>query len=361
MTRAKIKVMVVDDSALMRKMIPVMLHKSTGIEVVATAMDGKFALAKAEKYRPDVITLDLDMPGMDGLTTLRHIVSDFSIPVVVVSSMTANGAELAMKAFDLGAIEIVSKPSHTADQNIKDMAEELISKVVFASHGSLSKLHIGPAAEPEQPDSPRPGQHKPAEKVVAIGVSTGGPNALTYLLPLLSPDLPAAVLIVQHMPPGFTGVFASRLNRLCRMDVKEVEDNDPLVPGKIYIAPGDAHIKIEKTSLGPAVVLSRQPPENGHRPSIDVLFRSVASEFGPGATGVIMTGMGDDGAEGIGHIRKSGGRTLAQNEKSSVVFGMARAAISRGYIEQVVSLEDMADAITCAVDPDKGAIAANHV
>ncbi|CAG1064922.1 Protein-glutamate methylesterase/protein-glutamine glutaminase [uncultured bacterium] len=359
----KTKVMVVDDSALMRRMIPLILEKSPEIEVVATAVDGRFALSKAEKNRPDVITLDMDMPGMDGLTTLKHIVRDFGIPVVVVSSMTTRGAELTMKAFELGAMDVIAKPADAISVNIKEIAEELIEKVLAIGRSSVSKLHLDVPAE-KLPE-PRPAvcsRAKTAEQVIAIGISTGGPNALSYMLPLLPADLPAAVLVVQHMPAGFTEVFASRLNKACALEVREARDGDLVTPGRVLIAPGDYHMKIKKTALSTIVVLSSRPAVNGHRPSADVLFNSVAAEYGPSSVGVIMTGMGEDGAEGIGEIKKAGGRTLAQDENTSVVFGMPKAAIRRGYVDRVIPLERMAEAVAGEITWKRGGrqIAANH-
>jgi two-component system chemotaxis response regulator CheB len=359
----KTKVMVVDDSALMRRMIPLILEKSPEIEVVATAVDGRFALSKAEKNRPDVITLDMDMPGMDGLTALKHIVRDFGIPVVVVSSMTTRGAELTMKAFELGAMDVIAKPADAISVNIKEIAEELIEKVLAIGRSSVSKLHFDPPAE-KLPE-PRPvgcSRAKTADQVVAIGISTGGPNALSYMLPLLPADLPSAVLVVQHMPAGFTEVFASRLNKACALEVREARDGDLVTPGRVLIAPGDYHMKIKKTALSTIVVLSSRPAVNGHRPSADVLFNSVAAEYGPSSVGVIMTGMGEDGAEGIGEIKKAGGRTLAQDENTSVVFGMPKAAIRRGYIDRVIPLERMAEAVAGEIIWKRGGrqIAANH-
>lgn len=346
----KTKVMVVDDSALMRRMIPLILERSPEIEVVATAVDGRFALNKAEKNRPDVITLDMDMPGMDGLTTLKHIVRDFGIPVIVVSSMTTRGAELTMKAFELGAMDVIAKPANAISVNIKDIAQELTEKVLAIGRTSVAKLHLDAAVE--KTPEPRPmsrSKIKSADRVIAIGISTGGPNALTYMLPLLPADLPSAVLVVQHMPAGFTEVFATRLNKICALEVREARDGDLVLPGRVLIAPGDHHMKIKKTGLSTIVVLSSRPPVNGHRPSADVLFNSVAAEYGPSAVGVIMTGMGEDGAEGIGEIKKAGGRTLAQDESTSVVFGMPKAAIKRGYVEKVMPLESMAEAISSEI------------
>lgn len=345
----KTRVMVVDDSALMRRMIPLILEKSPEIEVIATAVDGRFALSKAEKNRPDVITLDLDMPGMDGLTALKHIVRDFGIPVVVVSSMTTRGAELTMKAFELGAMDVIAKPANAISVNIKEIAQELIEKVLAIGRSSLSKLHLD--APVEKPRCPKPiaSRNKTADQVVAIGISTGGPNALTCMLPLLPADFPSAVLVVQHMPAGFTEVFAARLDKLCALEVREAKDGDLVTPGRVLIAPGDYHMKIKKAGLSTIVVLSSRPPVNGHRPSADVLFNSVAAEYGPSSVGVIMTGMGEDGAEGIGELRKAGARTLAQDEDTSVVFGMPKAAIKRGYVDRVVPLERMAEAIASEI------------
>lgn len=346
----KIKVLVVDDSALMRKMIPLILEKNPSIEVVATAVDGRFALKKLEKYVPDVITLDLDMPGMDGLTTLKHIVSRYDIPVVIVSSMTTKGAEMTIKAFELGAMEVVAKPQDAISVNIHDIAEELIKKVIAASESSPAKLLLD--QQPEPPSELQPVSASEtcrgsdaAAKVVALGISTGGPNALTQMLPKIPSTFPAAILIVQHMPPGFTEVFASRLNKICEIEVKEARDGDLVLPGRALIAPGGIHLKVKRTSIGAIVVLSKRQPVNSHRPSVDVLFDSVAAEYGPNALGVIMTGMGDDGAEGIGKIKRAGGRTIAQDESTSVVFGMPRVAIERGYVDRVVPLDRMSSVI----------------
>lgn len=343
--RKKIRVLVVDDSALMRKMIPLILEKNPLIDVVDTAVDGVFALKKAEKYAPDVITLDIDMPGMDGLTTLKHIMSRFRIPVVIVSSMTTQGAEMTIRAFELGAMEVVAKPRDAISVHIHDIADELIQKVVAVSKSSPMKLVLEQrASEPAKSRRTRGGSRS-AEKVVAIGISTGGPNALTQMLPLIPGDIKAGLLVVQHMPPGFTEVFASRLNKNCSLEVKEARDGDLVLPGRVLIAPGGLHLKIKRTSLSTIAILSKRPPVNSHRPSADVLFDSVAREYGYNTTGVIMTGMGEDGAEGIGRIKSVGGRTIAQDEESSVVFGMPKAAIERGYVDRVESLDDMASAI----------------
>lgn len=355
----KIRVMVVDDSALMRKLLPIILQKDPQIEVVATAINGIFALQKAEKLRPDVITLDMDMPGMDGLTALKHIVERWNIPVIVVSSLTTEGANITMKALEIGALDFVTKPHHEISVHINDIARELIRKVKAVAGSSPGKLK--PAVEGEarelRPEytpirrtavkPPRSGHT--ARKVVAIGISTGGPYSLSCFLPLIPAVLPAGILVVQHMPPGFTEVLATRLNKICAIEVKEATDGDLVLDGRALVAPGGRHMKIKKTPVGTVVILSDAPPVNGHRPSADVLFWSVAKEYGPDALGVIMTGMGEDGAEGMGNIKRAGGGTIAQDEESSIVFGMPRVAIERGYAQRVVGLSDMAPAIVAEI------------
>lgn len=345
----KIRVLVADDSALMRKLIPHILSKDPDIEVVATAVDGLFALKKVGEYRPDVITLDVDMPRMDGLTALRHIVAEYKTPVIMVSSLTEAGAEFTLKALEIGAMDFITKPHDAISVHIGDIADELIKKIKAIAKVSPARLLLGPGYSPPPQQKVRKKIERTANRVVAIGISTGGPNALTYLLPMLSADIQAGLLIVQHMPPGFTEVFAARLNNLCKIEVKEARDGDMVVPGRAIIAPGGKHIKVKKTNLGSVVIVSGSAPVNGHRPSVDVLFNSVAIEYGHDAIGVLMTGMGEDGAEGLGRIKAAGGATIAQDEESCVVYGMPKVAVERGYAGRVVSLKDMAGAIAESV------------
>jgi two-component system chemotaxis response regulator CheB len=344
-SKNKIRVLVADDSALMRKLIPHILAKDPDIEVVATAVDGIFALKKIAAYRPDVITLDVDMPRMDGLTALKHIVAEYKTPVIMVSSLTETGAELTLKALEIGAMDFITKPHDAISVHIGDIADDLIKKVKAIAKVSPSRLFPAPRPSPPLQKMPRK-IDRTANKIVAIGISTGGPNALTYLLPMLPADIPAGLLIVQHMPPGFTEVFATRLNNLCQIDVKEARDGDMVIPGRAIIAPGGRHIKVKKTNLGSVVIVSSATPVNGHRPSVDVLFHSVAIEYGQDAVGIIMTGMGEDGAEGLGQIKAAGGMTIAQDEESCVVYGMPKIAVDRGYANRIVALKDMAGAIT---------------
>lgn len=340
----KIKVLVVDDSALMRKMIPQMLNSDPEIEVVGTAMDGLFALKKIKDLRPDVITLDVSMPRMDGIEALRHIVEDFGIPTVIVSSLTKKDAELTLQALEIGAFDFVTKPQDAISVHIKEISDELLIKVKAAYENPVARLKIKKikpiAVYKEKRQSL---DRNSADKVLAIGISTGGPNALSYLLPMLPKNFPAGILIVQHMPEGFTEMFAARLNASCEIEVKEAKDGDLVLPGRALIAPGNKHLKVKRLPLGTIAVLSNSPPVNGHRPSADVLFRSVASEYGSSATGLIMTGMGTDGADGIGEVMKNGGMTIAQDEESCVVFGMPKVAIEKNNIKKVVSLEDMGE------------------
>jgi two-component system chemotaxis response regulator CheB len=342
MNERRIRVLVVDDSALMRKMIPEILRRDPEIEVVGIAMDGLFALKKIQELRPDVITLDIDMPRMNGIETLRRIMAEFDTPTIMVSSLSKKDAELTFQALEIGAFDYVTKPQDAISVHITEIADDLIAKVKAAFENPvarLTKANARPAAPPQK--TTRPLRGGSAVRVLAIGVSTGGPNALTYLLPKLPGDFPAAVLIVQHMPAGFTEMFASRLNDLSSIEVKEAKDGDLVLPGRALIAPGNRHLKVKRLPLGSIAVMSDTAPVSGHRPSADVLFRSVAAEYGRNAAGLIMTGMGTDGADGIGEIRANGGITAAQDEKSCIVFGMPKAAIERNHIMDVVSLENL--------------------
>jgi two-component system chemotaxis response regulator CheB len=339
-----IRVLVVDDSALMRKMLSQILRTDPGIEVIDTAMDGVFALTKIEKLRPDVITLDVDMPRMNGIETLKHIVEEFGIPTIIVSSMANRNAEMTLKALELGAFDFILKPQSAISVHIQDIAVEIISKVRAAAENPIARLKIKKVPEPLDRQQKKPlEQAGSPESLLAIGISTGGPNALSYLLPLLPKNFPAGILIVQHMPEGFTGMFASRLNSISEIEVKEARDGDLVLPGRALIAPGNQHLKIKRLPLGTIAVLSNAAPVNGHKPSADVLFRSAVREYGAKVTGLIMTGMGNDGAQGMAEISRSGGCTIAQEEKSCVVFGMPKAAIELGVINQIVTLEEIAE------------------
>jgi two-component system chemotaxis response regulator CheB len=344
----KIRVLVVDDSAVMRKLISNCLERDNEIEVVATAIDGDFALSKIEQLKPDVVTLDVDMPRMDGITALGHIVAKHDIPVVMLSSLTARGAALTMRALEKGAVDFICKPA--GPSRVGEMAEELISKIKGASRGKIvasnnrysdRRVKRGKAASSALGTK--------AHKVVAIGASSGGPHALRYLLPRIPADLNACLLIVQHMPESFTSMLARWLDEICELEVKEASEGDVITPGKALIAPACAHMTVRRVRSGCEVALEHGAVVNGHMPSVDVLFRSIAAEYGAQATGVIMTGMGSDGAQGLGEIKKAGGRTFAQDKESCSVFGMPRVAIEKGFVDETVPLTEMASRLIAAV------------
>lgn len=344
MRKSPIRVLVIDDSALMRKMITQMLARDISIEVVGTAMDGTFGLKKIEELRPDVVTLDLEMPQMDGIETLKHIMKRGPTPVIVVSSHSTKGATETFKALQWGAFDFVAKPQENAGMTMETIADELVAKVKAADASRKSKSAVAPVVSDRLQDArkrPRPpaSARTLPSKIVAIGISTGGPNALLYLLSQLPADFPGTILIVQHMPQGFTQMFADRLADSCAIEVKEAQSGDMLLAGRALICPGNRHMRVRRMPLGDVVVLSDDDRVNGHRPSADILFRSVAQEFGSKTLALIMTGMGEDGAEGIGAVKESGGLAVAQDEASSVVFGMPKVAIERGHVNRVVALD----------------------
>jgi two-component system, chemotaxis family, protein-glutamate methylesterase/glutaminase len=337
----RIRVLVVDDSALMRKLIPAILARDPSIEVVGTAMDGAFALKKIEELRPDVVTLDLEMPRMDGIETLRLIMRRAPLPVILFSTHSKEGAYSTLKALALGAVDFIAKPTDAAAGHLETIADQLIEKIKVAKRVVGRKLP--PAVVALDPVSQKKGSHStlPPNRIIAIGISTGGPNALQFVLSQIPADFPASILIVQHMPEGFTEMFARRLDECCALEVQEAKSGDLLLAGRALICPGNRHMMVRRMPRGDMAVLSDGLPVNGHRPSADVLFHSVAQEFGPTVVGVIMTGMGEDGAEGLGAIKAAGGMTAAQSEDTCVVSGMPRAAILKGYANKIVPLDSM--------------------
>ena len=345
-----VRVLVVDDSALMRKLIPKILERDDSIEVVGTAMDGNFGLKKIEELAPQVITLDLEMPGLNGIDTLKEIMRRWKLPVIVVSSHSTAGASITLKALGLGAFDFVAKPADVSAR-MPEIAAELIGKIKAAAQSKGFRTQLMPESAPVV-KTRKQGAAAPT-RVVAIGISTGGPNALQYLLPQLPPEFPGCILVVQHMPEGFTEMFAKRLDEICSVRVKEAQSGDLLLGGRVLICPGNRHLKVKKLPLGNVAVLADEAAVHGHRPSVDVLFRSVAEEFGPQAMAVIMTGMGDDGASGMGAVRAAGGMTIAQSEESCVVFGMPKAAIGRGSVTRVVHLEDLPNTLQAQCAPER--------
>jgi len=345
-----VRVLVVDDSALMRKLIPNILERDDSIEVVGTAMDGHFALKKIEDLSPQVVTLDLEMPGMNGIDTLKEIMRRWRLPVIVVSSHSTAGASITIKALALGAFDFVAKPKDVSAR-MPEIADELIKKIRAAAQSAGVQTQFLPG----EIHSAQPSKLRPIAPthIIAIGVSTGGPNALQYLFSKLPVEFSGSLLVVQHMPDGFTELFAKRLDESCPIRVKEAQSGDLLVAGRALICPGNRHMKVRKLPLGNVAVLAEEAPVNGHRPSVDVLFHSVAEAFGPQAMAVLMTGMGEDGAFGMGEIRAAGGFTVAQSQETCVVFGMPKAAIERGYVMRIADLQDLPNILQAQCAPGR--------
>jgi two-component system chemotaxis response regulator CheB len=378
-----IAVLIVDDSALMRNLISKMIEATPGLRVGERAMNGVFALQKIPRIQPDVIVLDLEMPEMNGIEFLRERKRlGIEIPVVILSSIAQRGAEITMEALALGASDFIMKPSGSVSEDIHRVKDQLTGMLLAyggqyrtrrggvrpeippqrayndyeapaviphlqpAIPGAAEALagsgpaHPAAGSAPAKPAAPlrRPGR----TELIVIGISTGGPNALREVFGALDADLNLPILVVQHMPPGFTLEFAKSLDRICPLDVKEAEEGDLVKPGRILIAPGDYHIEVEKKSLAAVVHLSDAPAVNGHRPSADVLFASAARAYGNHVLAVIMTGMGRDGAKELGTIYREGGITIGQDEASAIVYGMPRVAFELGHVMEQVPLDRMA-------------------
>lgn len=379
----------------MRNLISRMIDSTTGLHTVGTAMNGKFCLQKIPALQPDIIILDIEMPEMNGIEFLKERKKQgIDIPVIVLSSIATKGASVTMQCLELGASDFITKPSGSVSSNISSVGGDLVEMI--ASYGRRYAVRKGKDVYPVDffmheaklkeaesaakkegiadkikpsvsittgaplPKTLFPSKNKepaviePVRKggpidIIALGISTGGPNALREVFAKIDPKLPRPILVVQHMPAGFTKEFAASLNRICPLDVKEAEDGDLIHPGQIYIAPGDYHIKVEKSTLCNVIRLSKEDLRNGHRPSADVLFESVAKIYQNRALGVIMTGMGRDGAAQLAEMRKQGAWTLGQDEKSSIVYGMPRAAFELGAVQKQVSLENMAKEINSTV------------
>ncbi|WP_145542205.1 protein-glutamate methylesterase/protein-glutamine glutaminase [Yersinia alsatica] len=335
----KIRVLCVDDSALIRSIMSDIVNQQPDMEMVATAPDPIIARDLIKRFNPDVLTLDVEMPRMDGLDFLERLMRLRPMPVIMVSSLTGKGSEITLSALEMGAVDFVTKPQMGLKDGMMQYAEIIAEKIRMASKVQIRRsdrvTHV-----PKTLSIPLVG----SEKIIAIGSSTGGTEALRQVLipmPLTSPG----IVIAQHMPPGFTRSFAARLNSLCQIAVKEGEDGDRVLPGHAYIAPGDLHMELVRSGANYHLKLDKLPPVNRHRPSVDVLFRSVAKFAGKNAVGAILTGMGSDGAQGLLEMRKAGAHTLAQSEKSCVVFGMPREAITAGAACEIVDLEDISQHI----------------
>lgn len=371
-----IKVLIVDDSALMRSLIGKIVDGTEGLTVAEKAMNGRFALQKLERVKPDIIVLDLEMPEMNGIEFLRERKKlNIDIPVIVLSSIAKEGARITMECLELGASDFVTKPSGSESANLASVASQLTeflqaygrqyqmkkiagsaaktpsnltqqySSPVGRSAISASAPAAAPAAQAQAGGKPVQMRQPGKIEIIAIGISTGGPNALREVFADLSPDLPQPIVVVQHMPPGFTYEFANSLNKICPLEVKEAQEGDLIKPGRILIAQGGKHLLVEKKPLGIIAHISDAPPQSGHRPSADVLFASVAEQFQNRALGIIMTGMGKDGAASLTRMYQEGSRTIGQDEASAIVYGMPRVAYEMGGVMEQVSLSNMASVI----------------
>jgi two-component system chemotaxis response regulator CheB len=351
-----IKVMVVDDSAVVRQVVAGLLAAAPGIEVVAAVADPLLAIERLKLQWPDVIVLDVEMPRMDGITFLRRIMGERPTPVVICSTLTEKGAKTTMEALAAGAVAIVTKPKLGLKQFLTESGDELVATVRAAARANVRRLARSRAGQPAlaapakntadvilAPGTPR-AMAQTTERVVALGTSTGGTQALEEVLTAL-PRVCPGIVIVQHMPEKFTAAFAARLDGLCDISVREAQHNDRVVPGRALIAPGGRHLLLKRSGAQYFVEVVDGPLVNRHRPSVDVMFRSVAKCAGANALGVIMTGMGDDGAAGLLEMRTAGARTIAQDEESCVVFGMPREAIKRGGVERTLPLGAVAQEI----------------
>ncbi|MBI5374355.1 MAG: chemotaxis response regulator protein-glutamate methylesterase [Candidatus Schekmanbacteria bacterium] len=344
-----IRVLVVDDSAVVRKVLTEELSKYEGIEVVGSAIDPYIAREKIISLRPDVITLDLEMPRMDGLSFLSKLMKFYPLPVIVVSSLTPENSATAIKALELGAIDVICKPGSA--YSIPNVSHRLVTAIRAAATAKVVKMQD--VSESQSSVASISGfQLQTTHRIIAIGASTGGTKAIEAVLTKLPPTTPG-IVIVQHMPEYFTAGFAERLNQICRMEVREAKNNDPVVPGVVLIAPGNYHMVLEKSGARYFVKIKDGPYVHYQRPSVDVLFHSVAANAGRNAVGAILTGMGADGAQGLLKMRENGAHTIAQDEQSCVVFGMPKEAINLGAADEIVPLQDVAQALLNAlVDND---------
>ncbi len=348
-----IKLLIVDDSALVRKLLTEILGRAPGIDVVGTAADPYAARDRIKQLNPDVITLDVEMPRMDGITFLENLMRLRPMPVVMVSSLTQQGADVTLRALELGAIDFVAKPKIDVAGSLADYADELIAKVKMAASARVNPRSVARAMAQVDPrrsaDAVLPATSgrrvlRTTDRIIAIGASTGGTEAIREVLEMLPPDSPA-VVISQHIPAAFSKPFAERMNRLSPMAVCEAQDGQYILPGHVYIAPGDRHLLVDRDGARYRCRLSDGPHVNRHRPSVDVMFRSVAQNVGLNATGVLLTGMGDDGARGLKEMLDAGASTIAQDEASSVVWGMPGAAVKMGSAQQVLPLHRIAQEV----------------
>jgi len=350
-----IKVLVVDDSAFMRKAITSMLQEDPEIKVIGTARDGLEAVQMVQEFRPDIVTMDVEMPRMDGITALKEIMNKFPVPVIMVSSLTTEGAKITLEALELGAVDFIPKNLAELSVNIIKIKGMLIDKIkTIGRRGIVKRKPPVKAAETkiEVPKVEIPKTRVTTERkvgIISIGTSTGGPKALQEIIPKLPKDFPVPIVIAQHMPPNFTKPFAERLDQLSQLSVKEAEEGETVKPGTVYVAPGRGHMRLKRRGIEIFISVSEDKEEFIYRPSVDVLMASVAECYPGRSLGVILTGMGNDGAKGCKKIKETGGRIFAQNEETCVVYGMPRAVVEAGIADKVIPLEEMAGEIINAV------------
>jgi two-component system chemotaxis response regulator CheB len=352
--KQKIKVLVVDDSGFVRSIVSRQIGHDPDIEVIGAASNGLEALNKVKKLRPDVVTMDVVMPEMDGLTCLQHIISECPTPVVMLSALTGDGTDTAIKALELGAVDFYLKPSVMNPTGQDDTSNSLIQKIKLAagtrSNGSVGASVLRRSRQQKQIDSSD--EHIPTNKVLVIGASTGGPRALMQVVPFIPEDIPAPILIIQHMPPVFTRSLAERLNSASQIEVKEAKSRDEMKAGQALIAPGDYHMTVTKSNR---VSLNQEPPEQGVRPSVNVTMRSVAATYGPISFGVVLTGMGSDGTDGARRIKAAGGKIIVEDESTAAIYGMPKSIVDAGYADKMVPLHKIASEISEICSEEKTA------
>ena len=349
----RIRVLVVDDSALVRELLTAGLAKDPELEVVGSAANPFIARDKIVELRPDVLTLDVEMPRMDGVDFLRRLMPQYPIPVIMVSALTQKGAQITLEALEAGAIDFVTKPSTDVARGLNQMLADLRQKIKMAAQVDLSAWkHRAVKREKTGPVVVRTALSESTDKVIAIGASTGGTEAIRRVISAFPANMPG-IVIVQHMPPGFTKHFSDNLNEICEMDVQEAQTGDRVMPGRVLIAPGGKHMTVRRS--GGIYLVDCQEGENvnGHCPSVDELFHSVARYVAGNAVGVILTGMGGDGAEGLLAMRQAGAKTIAQDETSCVVFGMPKVAIERGAVERIGPLDSIPQMIVSTLGGEK--------
>ncbi len=348
---AKIRVVVVDDSALVRSLLTEIINRQPDMQCVGAASDPLVAREMIRELNPDVITLDVEMPRMDGLEFLSRLMRLRPMPVVMVSTLTEQGAEITLRALEMGAVDFVAKPRIGVTSGLNELSGDIVEKIRVAANAHVRRLagtgspQVAPQAQGTAPEAPRaPLPRMSTEKVICIGASTGGTEAIREVLVPMPADAPA-IVITQHMPPGFTTSFATRLNTLCKIRVQEAVHGQRILPGHAYIAPGGRHLRIDRSGSNYVAVIEDSEPVNRHRPSVEVLFRSAARVIGPNAVGIMLTGMGADGAQAMREMKDAGSYNYVQDEASCVVFGMPRMAIQAGAAHEILPLGQIAPAV----------------